>query len=238
MSDLPQGNGAPNAPQGEGDGPKYVTEEQLNKAITARFGEFTKKSGAVLDDRFSAFEKKLGEMLPKPQEPGAPPADDKSIENHPVFKGMAKKLADLEERARVAEESTTAEKKRTKDLSLRQHLGEALAKANVKDPVRAKHAVSFLVREGLAKWNETGDALVFAGDDGDVDFDTGFKGWLKSDDAKIYLSSPDQAAPFGRQPPPQRIAPQGGPPSNVDDLSFEDKLALTAQQLQKAGVGL
>lgn len=240
MSDQSQGTGAPQAPQGD-DAPKYVTEEQLNKAITARFGEFTKKNGAVLEDRFSSFEKKLIDALPKQPEPGADPAKPASVQEHPEFKGMQKKLADLEERARLAEERTLAEQKRAKDLSLRQSVSEALAKANVKDATRAKHATSFLIREGLAKWNETGDALVFiessSGDE--VDFETGFKGWLKSDDAKLYLPSPDASTtPAGRQSPPQRFTPSGGQSTNIDDLSFEDKLALTAAQLQKQGVGL
>ncbi|HEY6035704.1 MAG TPA: hypothetical protein VIV58_15625, partial [Kofleriaceae bacterium] len=151
------------------------------------------------------------------------------------FKGMAKKLQELEQRAQAAEERTLAEQRRTKDLSLRQSVMDALGSANVKDPIRAKHAASFLIREGLAKWNETGDALVFADSDGEVDFATGFKGWLKSDDAKLYLPSPDAAA---RPTPPQRVSPSGGHPTNTDDLDFDSKLALTHQQLARAGSGL
>jgi hypothetical protein len=236
MGDQSQGNGTPEVPQGD-DAPKYVTEEQLNKAITARFGEFTKKSNAVLDDKFSGFEKKLVELLPKTPEPGTPPSDDKSIENHPLFKGMAKKLGDVEERLRLSDERVATEQKRTKDLSLRQHVGEALAKANVKDATRAKHATSFIINNGLAKWDESGESMVFTGDDGDVDFETGFKGWLKTDDAKLYLPSPDAAQTLQGRQQQQRVSPSGGPPPNLATLSFEDKLALTAQQLEKQGVG-
>lgn len=238
MSDQSQGNGAPEASQGD-DAPRYVTEEQLNKAITARFTEYTKRSTAVLDDKFGGFEKKILEALPKQPEPGIQPAGDaKSVLDHPEVKGMAKKIAELEERARKAEERTIAEERRSKDLALKQSVTEALTGANVKDPIRARHAASFLIREGLAKWNETGDALVFAESDGEVDFATGFKGWLKSDDAKLYLPSPDASAP-SRQQNNQRVSPvSGGTPANLDDLSFDDKLALTAQQLAKQGVGL
>ncbi len=239
MSDQSQGTGAPEAPQGD-DAPKYVTEEQLNKAITARFTEYTKRSSAVLDDKFGGFEKKILEALPKPPADGsAPPGDAaaKSVLDHPEVKGMAKKIAELEERARKAEERTLAEERRSKDLALKQNVTEALTGANVKDPVRARHAASFLIREGLAKWNETGDALVFVESDGEVDFATGFKGWLKSDDAKLYLPSPDASASQSR-PQQQRVSPTGGAPQNTDDLDFDSKLALTHQQLARAGSGL
>ena len=235
MSDSTQGTVSPQDTQGD-DAPRYVTEEQLNKAITARFGEFTKKSNTLLEDKLSGFEKKLVELLPKQPESGTPP-DAKSIQEHPEFKGMQKKLADLEERARLAEERTTAEQRRTKDLSLRQNVMEALSGANVKDAVRAKHAASFLIREGLAKWSESGDALVFTTEDGEVDFATGFKGWLKSDDAKLYLPSPDaQTSPS--RPQQQRVSPNGVAPTNTDDLDFDSKVALSHQQLAKAGFGL
>jgi hypothetical protein len=236
MGDQPQGNGTPQVPQGD-DAPKTVTLDDVNRAITSRFTEYTKKQNAVFDDRFTSFEKKLVDLLPKAPEPGAPPTDDKSIENHPLFKGALKKISDLEEKTRVAEERAKAEEQRGKDISLRQHVGEALAKANVKDPTRAKHAVSFLVRENLVKWDDAGEQLVFADKDGAVDFETGFKNWLKSDDAKLYLPSPDSAAPQGRQQQQRVALPLGAPPQNTADLSFEEKLALTASQLEKAGIG-
>lgn len=242
MGDQSQGNGAPGASQGN-DEPKFVTEEQLNKAITSRFTDFAKKHEKTLGDTFTAFEKKLLEALPKTPEPAATttPPDAKSILDHPEVKGMAKKLQDLEERARVAEERTLAEQKRAKDLSIRQRVGEAVAKANVNEPTRAKHAVSFLIRENLVKWSDDGkgDELVFASDDGDIDFKTGFDRWLKSEDAKLYLPSPDAAATQQRgTQQQQRVAPGAGAAPNFDDLSFEDKLAISAQQLQKTGVGL
>lgn len=239
MADQSQGNVAPEATQG-GDAPKYVTEEQLNKAITARFTDFAKKSEKSLADALGGFKKELAELLPKQPEPGTQQTqqpDDKSIENHPLFKGMAKKLADLEDRARKAEELTAAERSRAKDLTLKQNVMEALASANVKDAVRARHAASFLIREGLAKWNDAGDALVFRDADGDVDFATGFKGWLKSDDAKLYLPSPEPTAPGARAAAALRIPP-GTQPANIDDLSFDDKLAITAAQIEKQGLGL
>lgn len=241
MADQSQGNVAPEATQG-GDAPKYVTEEQLNKAITARFADFSKKQDSRFSESFGAFEKKILEALPKPPEPGTQQTqqpDDKSIENHPLFKGMAKKLADLEDRARKAEELTAAERSRAKDLTLKQSVMEALASANVKDAVRAKHAASFLIREGLAKWNDAGDALVFRDADGDVDFATGFKGWLKSDDAKLYLPSPDAAV--ARSGSTQQRIPPGAAnavPANIDDLDFEAKLAIARAQIEKQGVDL
>jgi len=124
MPDQSQGTGAPEAPQGD-DAPKYVTEEQLNKAITARFTEYTKRSSAILEDKLGGFEKKILEALPKPPAEGSAPPGDvaaKSVLDHPEVKGMAKKIAELEERARKAEERTLAEERRSKDLALKQNV--------------------------------------------------------------------------------------------------------------------
>lgn len=239
MADSTQGTPAPQAGQGE-DAPKYVTAEELNRAITARFADFSKKSEKTLTESFGAFEKKLAELVAAKPEPQADPAKPPSIQDHPDFKGMTKKLADLEARAAAAEAKTEAERAKGKDLSLRQRLADELAKAGIKDPTRAKHAARFLVDgERLVKWNEEGDALVFRdAEAGEVDFSTGFKGWLKSDDAKLYLPSPDAAPPGARPAPPQRIQPQGGPLPNADDLSFDDKLGNAAAQIAKLGLGL
>ena len=59
--DLPQGSQTPSG-QGKVDEPKYVTEEQLNRAISARFGDFSKKIEKSLETAIGGFGAKLDEL--------------------------------------------------------------------------------------------------------------------------------------------------------------------------------
>lgn len=243
MADSTQGNGAPEASQG-GDAPKYVTEEQLNRAISARLSDFSKKSEKALAEAFGGFEKKLSEMLPKtPDEKGdkgTPTTQSQSIEEHPQFKGLQKQLADLQKKAEESEKAAQAERAKARDTSLRQRLSEELAKGGIKDATRIKHAIRFLVDgERAVQWDEAGESIVFKSEDGVVDFGTGLKAWLKSDDAKLYLPPPEGGASGGiGKPAPTRMTAPSGNGVSFEKLSEDQKLSAAADQLAKLGLGL
>lgn len=194
MADASQGNDPPNGSQG-GDAPKYVTEEQLNKAITGRLNDwsksFEKKNAETIKSAVGEIspaldkllEEKLSAFRPKTDDAGAKDGAKVDIENHPAFKGLKKQLDESANNTRKLQEERDAERARASAADLRDQVGKALAKHGVPSD-RLTHAVGHVINTaGLAKWNEDRSAVVF----GDLDLETGTKDWLKNDEAKIYL---------------------------------------------------
>ncbi len=217
-----QGNGSPEEPQGQGGGePKFVTADDLNKAITARFSAFEKKNATTLEATLKTFGEgvfaKLEELKPKPIEPGDKSNEPPKIDDHPVVKGLQKQLAELAKTNEQATQRAAAERARSRDSQLRSKLAEELMKSGFKDANQARHAVHFLADgDKRVRWaDEDSDAIVFRDNDGtEVDLATGLKGWAKTDDAKIYL--PPQGASGsgdrggGRSPQGGKKKPQRG----------------------------
>ena len=116
--DQPQGNGAPGAPQGE-DQPKPVSLEDVNRAITARLKSFETKQEKAIADAMGGLSTKLDEFASKLTAPPAPMPDKKgteavpAIEEHPLFKGMQKKVAELEAQTAAVKAERDAEPPRT-----------------------------------------------------------------------------------------------------------------------------
>lgn len=191
----PQGTQSQTA-QGDGDPPKYVTEEQLNRAISARFGDFQKKIekslgetlGTALSAKLEEFKSTLGQAQQQQQggQNGGDPKVD--VENHPLVKGLLKRLDEQSKATEQIRAERDAEKAKARDTSLRTKLADELTKGGL-DPRNVRLAVGVLVdAEKRVRFaaDDTED-LVFKDASGDVDLGTGLKGWLKSDDAKIFM---------------------------------------------------
>lgn len=190
---TPQGNQSQTGQGDGGDAPKYVTEEQLNRAISARLGDFSKKFEKTLETTVSTITSKVEEMFTKQQQPppggeGGSGGDPKAIENHPIVKGLQKQLADTKTLVDQTRADRDAEKSKARDTTLRTRVQEALTKGGL-DPKFVGHAVGHLVdtSKRVRFTDDDSDELVFRDGTTDVDFDTGMKGWLKTDDAKLYL---------------------------------------------------
>lgn len=211
--DQPQGTPS-QTEQGKGDdAPKYVTEEQLNRAISARFGDFQKKLeksiGESLATTLTAKLDELKTSLAAPADGGtdskeAPKGAD--IENHPLVKGLQKQISDQKAATEQLKTERDAEKARAREQVLRTSLADSLTKGGV-DPARVRQAVGILVdvEKRVRFAGDDDDELVFKDVTGDVDLATGLKSWIKSDDAKIFLP------PRGTQGAGDRSA--GRPPS-------------------------
>jgi hypothetical protein len=198
------------------DAPKYVTEEQLQSALTDRLRAFETKVGQALGALAPKLRDELAALLPKP-EPKPAPSEGKvapgkgDAEAHAELKKLQDQIAQLTKQAEAAERERDAERARARDSTLRQRLTEALAAAGI-EGVRARHAVGLLVdAEKRVRWSESGDAVAFD----DVDLASGLREWLKTEDAKLYLpargalGSGDRP---GAQPPPR---PSAGPPDRA-----------------------
>jgi len=200
----------PDSSQGP-DAPKNVTEEQLNKAISARLAAFEKKHKEQLAAALETLAPTLDQLLEqklagiKAPEPAAPKGKTE-VENDPLFKGMQKRLAELEATANEARAQAAAQAKAAKDSLLRQKAAEELSKHGI-DAARARHALATLVdSDKRVRWSEDDDSqLVFRDSDGtEVDLTTGIRSWVKTDEAKIFLPPRGTAGsgerPQGKQP--------------------------------------
>lgn len=217
----PQGNQTPSG-QGEGDNaPKYVTEEQLNRAITARLGDFGKKIEKSIEAAVGGFTSKIDELKSALTPAGGGEGGSKDppkggdFENSPLVKGLQKQLADQQKATEQLKAERDAEKAKARDQLLRTKLADDLTKGGV-DPRYVKNAVGHLVdvEKRVRFADDEGDDIVFKDATGDVDLATGLKGWIKGDDAKIYLPPRGtQGAgdrPGGKAPPPGQQPPSAG----------------------------
>lgn len=111
-----------------------------------------------------------------------------SIDEHPTVRGLKKQMDDLKRQADEARAQAQSERNKQRDVALRQSLAEQLTKSGV-DPKYVRQAVGILVdADKRVRYSEDGDQLTFRDADGsEVDLGTGLKGWVKSDDAKIFL---------------------------------------------------
>lgn len=191
----------------EGGGPNYATldeivgvvSEMVNKAITSRNKQVESKVDKLFNDFSAKFEERLSKLpTDKPQSSGTEPR----IEETPVYKGLQKQLSDLQHKLETAENEKRAERSKARDKDLRQKLGDELVKSGI-DPTRVRHAVGLLVDadKRIRYVDEDSDEVVFKdSDDQEVDFRTGLKNWVKSDDAKIYMPARGATGSGDRRP--------------------------------------
>ena len=225
-----QGNGTPQVPQGDiGDAPKYVTEEQLNRAITARLNDFNKRQEKTLGELFGSFQQKLVEQLEASKPAPAPIKEDPKIEESPLVKGMNKQLAEMKAKLEAAEQEKSAERARARELSMRQRVSEELMRNGI-DSARAKAALALLVsEEKRVRLSDSDDELSFKDVDGtEVDLATGIRSWSKSEDAKIFLPAKNPIGSGSRQ---------GGATAPVGPHGRVNKDALAQDILEKIREG-
>lgn len=211
---TPQGT-QPQAGQGD-DAPKYVTEEQLNRAISARFNDFSKKLEKANEGLASTLTTKLEELVTgkldalKPAGDGEGKGTKGAPTESPELKSALKRIDDMSRQLETERQEKLAEKANARAKDLRQQVTEALTAAGISG-VALKHAVSVLVDgEKRAKFDEEGERVLFRSDDDDLPLADGVKRWMKSDDAKIYLP------PRGTQGSGDHAGGQRGPSGKGD----------------------
>lgn len=233
MADESQGNGSPKDPQGSNapDASQALNEEKVmelvNRAISGRLKDESKKQAKMFEEfgaSFSSkFEQTLAEKLaglaPKQAEPEGKKgkADDAkpTLDQDPEFQKLQKKLHEFEKRANQAEERERVNQAKARDLTLRQHLTDELAKHGM-TPMQAKLAVGHLVDSAKLVSYGDNDAIVFRHDDDAIDLASGLKGWMKSDEGKHFL--PPRGASGSGSNPGGGGANKGQQPQNVDPI--------------------
>jgi hypothetical protein len=222
---APPPGGDPPKPEG-GGAPAYVTEEQLQAALTTRFRAFEQKFDRALSDGVGTIATRVreelagllpkrepaaegGEGAPKPEGAGGgavpgPQAQQAS----PELRKLQEQITLLTRQAEEARSERDAERARARDSLLRQRVTEALSGVGI-EGVRARHALGLLVdAERRVRWSDDGDSILFRTDAHDeLDLAGGVREWLKSEDAKLYLPPRGAAGSGdrpGAQPPPAR----------------------------------
>lgn len=244
----PQGNGAPNAPQGD-DAPKYVTEEtfmaELNRAITARFKEVEKKVEKVVAAAFEPLKTKL-----EAPSPAAPPPDDKTPDKSkpdPIVASLQKQLDEMKSALKAKDEEAAAERKAARDekafgLLVTELTGKVrpgaermvatLLKAQGQLVIDDEGNTSLKVRTSLAKGS--------AEQDHEFPIADGVGHYLKTKDAALFLPPPNSGGAGGDRRVPAAPRPQAGqlPTYTTPAVSDEEKARRTVEQLQAQGVSL
>jgi hypothetical protein len=189
--DQPQGTPS-HTEQDKGGEPKFVTEEQLNRAITSRFKDFEKKLDKSNEGLVTTLSSKLEELVTGKLESLQPKPDDKGEGSKPAgespeMKAMARQLAEVQKALEKSNQEKDVERARSRDRDLRSKLQEALSGAGITG-VQLKHAVGVLVDAEKRVRIDDDDRVLFKGDDGDeLPLADGVKSWVKTDEAKIYL---------------------------------------------------
>jgi len=224
----PQGGGnapsteTPKAPAAE-DAPGYVTEEQLQAALTTRFRTLEQKLDKALADGVGTIAARIrdelsalmpkreaavegGEGAPKPEGPAGAAAPQPAPS--PELRKLQEQITVLTRQADEARAERDAERARGRDSLLRQRVTEALSGVGI-EGVRARHALGLLVdAEKRVRWSDDGESIFFRTDAHDeLDLTGGVREWLKTEDAKLYLPPRGAAGSGdrpGAQPPPAR----------------------------------
>jgi hypothetical protein len=216
------------APPPAGDPPKpaegaptYVTEEQLQAALTTRFRTFEQKVDKTLADGLGTMGTRLKDELaallpkvePKPESDPPKPEGGAQPQAAPELKKLQDQIALLTKQAEDARGERDAERARARDSLLRQRVTDALSGVGI-EGVRARHALGLLVdAERRVRWADDGESILFRTEaHDDLDLAAGVREWLKTEDAKLYLP-PRGAAGSGDRPGAQPPAPrpQTGP---------------------------
>ncbi|GAC1576967.1 MAG: hypothetical protein NVS3B7_10090 [Candidatus Elarobacter sp.] len=211
------------------DAPKFVTAEDVakivNQAISARNKSFESKVEKSLADATGTLGAKFEEFAakvappPKVDQPASASDGAPKVEEHPAFRSLQKQLSELRNKAERVEQERDAERAKTREASMRQRVQSALAEHGV-DPKYAKHALGHLVdATKLVRLGEDGESLIFRDAEGaDIDFATGLKSWVASDEAKIYLP-PRGAAGSGANPQHTSAGRGNAPPDPRETLA-------------------
>lgn len=143
---------------------------------------------AALESIVAPLKEQLSQQSGESKSDTKDPAKHGDIESHPLVKGLQKTLADQKAITDRMQAERDAEKAKVRDTGMRQRLADELTKIGI-DPryVRAAAGNLLDVEKRVRFDDDNDDVLVFKDATGDVDLATGLKGWIKSEDAKIYL---------------------------------------------------
>lgn len=191
--------------------------EQFNKAINAAMTTRDKRLLTEVNKSIEAkWEREVEDAMNDPeyiaeQEAGAGGgggAGDQQQpdpEKSPKFIAQQRRLEALEQEIKAERETRLAAVGKQRGDALRLRVGELLTKHGV-DPTRTRHVLALLVDgEKRVKYEaDDSDNLLFHDGDADLPLEDGIKGWMKTDDAKLYMPSRGLQGSGGQRAPGPR----------------------------------
>lgn len=167
------------------DAKETVTLEDVKALLDKRDKALTTK----FDGSFAELKQLLTARPAEPQSKPTEATPDKptTVEESPAIRSLKRQLEETNARVKAAEDKHAAAAAKAADMQLRAQLTETLTAAGV-DAKFVRHAVGFLVDvEKRVRMSEGGEITFLDGTD-EVTLATGMKSWLRSDDAKFYLT--------------------------------------------------
>ena len=149
------------------DSPKYVTSEQLNAAITAKFRSFEAKQQETL----SRIEQLLSPKKEEQQEE-KPKKEDASVLS---LKQQVERL--------------TQDKKRSRENALKSRLQEELLAAGVNKQALKALVALHMAENAVEYESEDSDEIVYKTQDSVYQLKDGISAWAKTEDAKAFLAA-------------------------------------------------
>ena len=179
--------------------PEFVSKAELNATING----FRK----ALKEDFAKQVLELKASLPVESETKASKKQEVDPEKQAILAELKKLTEERSQERQVAQ-----------GLKLKETLGETLISAGV-DPKHLKHAMAFLTHEGAVHTDEDGAFKMRLGHL-DYDLQDGIKSWIKTDDAKLYLS-PKGAVGSGQKGPTNSAGSNNSPMVGVTKSGME-----------------
>ncbi len=220
MADGPQGNGAPEAPQGKGNAPTNAIPEDLNAAMNAAVTGRFRKLEATLDKKLSSLGDSLLEKLAaastEPKPPEEPTPDLSSLPDDPVSKLTAKHQRELNamraEMERFKQDKILTEK-RAQDATLRTMVSSELAKIGISHH-HQELALGHLVDSARAvSLSDDGRAYYTDPETGiEMPLSAGLADWAKTPSGSVFM-------------PPRSAHGSGDGPNNSTKRSADPKEA-------------
>lgn len=211
-TDPPKGSGT----EGAGILTEERVQELISKAIGVRLDAYDKRIAKTLDGRLSdtvskvteVLEEKLSALRPAPAPDGEPKPKDLDIENHPIVKGLKKRLDESEAKMKQNEEHALAERAKARSAALRIKLGEALAERGITGQRQAIALGHLIDAKKAVEWSEDdAESVVFKDGKEAFDLKTGLDSWVKSDEGKLFQPPRGVSGSGDNQP-------RGGPRTN------------------------
>lgn len=221
-------------PEDEGTQPEFVkvadvqklVADAVNQAVTGAVNRVTKEHKAEI----KALTDTVAE-LSKPKETPAPTVDDGGKKPDPATVALERKIADLEKRAKEADDKVAAAEKRARDDGAKTALRTALGTAVRPDAVDVITDLLFDARKRVS-FDETGRPLFQLDEDTLLPLGDGVKSWLKSDEAKLFLPAPGAGGDTGRGGSAPRV--QSPQQSHNGVPRYEKPATTDAERVQRA----
>ena len=188
----------------------------VNNMLTARLKTFEKqlhdKIGLSIGETLTkTLDEKLKDFKPAPSDDeGKDGKKGKSGGENVELATLRKQLADMNSKVEMSERRANEERAKNRGAALEKYVATALSPHGI-EGARFRGAYAMLQQYGLVKYrDDDNDDLVFVDPvtREEVDLSIGLKGWIKSEDAKLFMP-PTGARGSGSRP---GAAPNGTGP--------------------------